>query len=168
MLDIGISFWYNNLCCETLAQSVEHTPFKRRVEGSNPSCLTISSWLNWWHAQKSPKYRAFLLPKSRKFYFDFHRWHWAVLAMCKDLNSQKIRFSSLQRPKYRRISILSAKNSIQSFGLGFSGYHEMWKHWDRVLFCFSQNQMIESLSAICEPFLTALVEGRETNTTESK
>ena len=30
------------LCCtnETLAQSVEHTPFKRRVEGSNPSCLT--------------------------------------------------------------------------------------------------------------------------------
>ena len=40
MLDIGISFWYNNLCCETLAQSVEHTPFKRRVEGSNPSCLT--------------------------------------------------------------------------------------------------------------------------------
>ncbi len=25
---------------ETLAQSVEHTPFKRRVEGSNPSCLT--------------------------------------------------------------------------------------------------------------------------------
>ena len=40
MLDIGISFWYNILCCETLAQSVEHTPFKRRVEGSNPSCLT--------------------------------------------------------------------------------------------------------------------------------
>ena len=25
---------------ETLAQPVEHTPFKRRVEGSNPSCLT--------------------------------------------------------------------------------------------------------------------------------
>ena len=28
------------MCFETLAQSVEHTPFKRRVEGSNPSCLT--------------------------------------------------------------------------------------------------------------------------------
>ena len=40
MLDIALSFWYNNICCETLAQSVEHTPFKRRVEGSNPSCLT--------------------------------------------------------------------------------------------------------------------------------
>jgi len=27
--------------------------------------------------------------------------------------------------KYRQISILSAKNSIQSFGLGFSGFHEI-------------------------------------------
>ena len=31
------------MCFETLAQSVEHTPFKRRVEGSNPSCLTSAS-----------------------------------------------------------------------------------------------------------------------------
>ena len=82
--------------------------------------------------------------------------------MCKDLNSQKSRFSPLQRSKYRQISIFSAKNSIQSFGLGFSGFHEMWKHWDRVLFCFSENQVIENLSAICEPFLTASVAGRET------
>ena len=122
----------------------------------------ISSWLNWWHAQKSPKYRAFLLPKSRKIYFDFHRWHWAVLAMCKDLNSQKCKFNPLQRSKYRQISIFSVKNSTQSFGLGFSGFHEMWKHWNRVLFCFLENQVIENLSAICEPFLTALVAVRET------
>ena len=121
----------------------------------------ISSWLNWWHSQKSPKYRAFLLPKSRKIYFDFHRWHWAVLAMCKDLNSQKSRSSPLQRSKYRQISILSVKNSIQSFGLGFSSFHEMWKHWNRVLFCFSENQLIVNLSAICEPFLTASVTVRE-------
>ena len=47
-------------------------------------------------------------------------------------------------------------------GLGFSGYHEMWKHWDRVLFCFPENQVIENLSAICESFLTASVAGRET------
>ena len=100
---------------------------------------------------KIPKYRAFLLPKSRKIYFDFHRWHWAVLAMCKDLNFQKSRSSPLQRSKYRRISILSPKNSIQSFRLGFSGFHEMWKQWNRVLFCFSGNQMIEKLSAICKP-----------------
>ena len=39
-LDILKIPWYNYICCETLAQSVEHTPFKRRVEGSNPSCLT--------------------------------------------------------------------------------------------------------------------------------
>lgn len=32
--------WILTSICETLAQSVEHTPFKRRVEGSNPSCLT--------------------------------------------------------------------------------------------------------------------------------
>ena len=108
----------------------------------------ILAWLKVWHAGKSPKYRAFLLPKSRKYYFDFHRWHWAVLAMCKDLNSQKCKFSPLQRSKYRQISILSVKNSIQSFGLGFSGYHEMWKHWNRVLFCFPENQVIENLSAI--------------------
>ena len=40
-LDKNIFFCYNYICFETLAQSVEHTPFKRRVEGSNPSCLTI-------------------------------------------------------------------------------------------------------------------------------
>ena len=40
MLDKLKKPWYNNKRCETLAQSVEHTPFKRRVEGSNPSCLT--------------------------------------------------------------------------------------------------------------------------------
>ena len=39
-LDKNIFFCYNYICFETLAQSVEHTPFKRRVEGSNPSCLT--------------------------------------------------------------------------------------------------------------------------------
>ena len=39
-LDINVQIWYNIICCETLAQSVEHTPFKRRVEGSSPSCLT--------------------------------------------------------------------------------------------------------------------------------
>ena len=38
----------------------------------------------------------------------------------------------------------------------------MWKHWDRVLFCFLENQVIENLSAICEPFLTTSVAGRET------
>lgn len=40
-IDFSKFIWYNNICCETLAQPVEHTPFKRRVEGSNPSCLTI-------------------------------------------------------------------------------------------------------------------------------
>ena len=130
--------------------------------GSIPVRRTISSWLNWWHVQKSPKYWAFLLPKSRNFYFDFHRWHWAVLAMCKDLNSQKCKFNPLQRSKYRQISILSVKNSIQSFGLGFSGFHEMWKHRNRALFCFPENQVIENLSAICEPFLTASVVARDT------
>ena len=29
---------------ETLAQLAEHTPFKRRVEGSNPSCLTFEKF----------------------------------------------------------------------------------------------------------------------------
>ena len=122
----------------------------------------------WWHdkiddmPKKARNIGLFLLPKSRKIYFDFHRWHWAVLAMCKDLNSQKCKFNPLQRSKYRQISILSVKNSIQSFGLGFSGFHEMWKHWNRVLFCFYENQVIENLSALCEPFLTALVAVRET------
>ena len=39
---------------ETLAQSVEHTPFKRRVEGSNPSCLTTKESL---YKRNRPKYR---------------------------------------------------------------------------------------------------------------
>ncbi len=53
-------YWYNNICCETLAQSVEHTPFKRRVEGSNPSCLTI---------KKSRRCVTFLLyPDISQFY----------------------------------------------------------------------------------------------------
>ena len=111
---------------------------------------------------KKPEKLGFLLPKSRKIYFDIHRWHWAVLAMCKDLNSQKCKFNPLQRSKYRQISILLAKNSIQSFGLGFSAFHKMWKHWNRVLFCFPKSRVIEYLSAICEPFLTASVAGRET------
>ena len=44
---------YNNIRCEghdtenkkdeTLAQPVEHRPFKAGVEGSNPSCLTENS-----------------------------------------------------------------------------------------------------------------------------
>ena len=42
-LDKASDFCYNYICSETLAQPVEHTPFKRRVEGSNPSCLTSAS-----------------------------------------------------------------------------------------------------------------------------
>ena len=147
--DIIIMLWL--ISHRGIAQLVEQRSPKPRAEGSSPSAPAMMAWQNRWHAQKSPKYRAFLLPKSRKFYFDFHRWHWAVLAMCKDLNSQKSKLNPLQRSKYRQTSIFSAKNSTQSFGLGFSGFHEIWKHWNRVLFCFLENQVIENLSAICEP-----------------
>ncbi len=43
MLDKVFLIWYNNVCCEILAQPVEHTPFKREVEGSNPSYLTSAA-----------------------------------------------------------------------------------------------------------------------------
>ena len=112
--------------------------------------------------QKARNIGLFLLPKSRKIYFDFHRWHWGILGLWLDLNPHKEKFRSEYRSKYRQISIFSAKNSAQSFELGFSGFHEMWKHWNRVLFCFPENQVIEILSAICESFLTALVAVRET------
>lgn len=40
-LDNVFKIWYNiKRCDEILAQPVEHTPFKREVEGSNPSYLT--------------------------------------------------------------------------------------------------------------------------------
>lgn len=40
-LDNESKMWYNKKRCdEILAQPVEHTPFKREVEGSNPSYLT--------------------------------------------------------------------------------------------------------------------------------
>ncbi len=40
-LDKDARMWYNiKRCDEILAQPVEHTPFKREVEGSNPSYLT--------------------------------------------------------------------------------------------------------------------------------
>ena len=111
---------------------------------------------------KKPEISGFLLPKFRKNSWKKEGWHWGILGLWQDLNSHKEKFWSEYRSKYRQISIYSAKNSTQSFGLGFSGFHEMWKHWNRVLFCFPENQVIENLSAICEPFLTALVAGRET------
>ena len=126
------------------------------------SCTDILPWLNRWHGQKSPIIRAFLLSKSLEVSLKNGGWHWGILGLWLDLNPHKEKFWSEYRSKYRQISILFAKNSIQSFGLGFSGFHEMWKHWDRVLFCFSESQLIVNLSAICEPFLTASVAGRET------
>lgn len=39
-LDKMYKICYNYVCCEILAQSVEHTPFKCGVEGSSPSYLT--------------------------------------------------------------------------------------------------------------------------------
>ena len=42
-----------------------------------------------------------------------------------DLNSYKNSFLSYHRSIYRQISVFSKKNSIQSFGLGFSGFHEL-------------------------------------------
>ena len=101
--------------------------------------LAILAWLKVWHAGKSPKYRAFLLPKFRKNSWKNEGWHWGILGLWLDLNPRKEKFWSEYRSKYRQISIYSAKNSTQSFGLGFSGFHEMWKHWNRVLFCFSEN-----------------------------
>ena len=125
------------------------------------SMIHILAWLKVWHAGKSPKYRAFLLPKFRKNSWKNEGWHWGILGLWLDLNPHKEKFWSEYRSKYRQISIFSAKNSIQSFGLGFSGFHEMWKRWIES-FLFSPKQMIECLSAICEPFLTASVAGRET------
>ena len=103
----------------------------------------------------------FCYPNLENFFFDFHRWHWAVLAMCKDLNSQKCKSNPLQRSKYRQISIFSAKNSTQSFGLGFSGFHEMWKRWIESFFILPQTNDRMPIR-ICEPFLTAAVAGRGT------
>ena len=125
------------------------------------SCTDISSWLNVWQCRKSPKYRAFLLPNSEKF---LKKWGMTlgVLRLFRELNPHKGGFGALQRSIYRLISDFSAKNSTQSFGLGFSGFHEMWKRWNRVLFCFSENQLIVNISAICESFSTASAAGRET------
>ena len=119
------------------------------------------AWQNRWHAPKSPVIRAFLLPKSRNISLKNEGWHWGVLRLFRELNPHKGGLWAPQKSKYKQILVLSTKNSIQSFGLGFSGFHEMWKHWNRVLFCFTENQVIENLSAICEPFLTASVTVRE-------
>lgn len=53
-IDFYSFFWYNHKCCETLAQLAEHTPFKRRVEGSNPSCLTNN--LYYYKARRNGLY----------------------------------------------------------------------------------------------------------------
>ena len=119
------------------------------------------AWLKVWHAQKIPKYRFFLLSKSLEVSLKNGGWHWGALRLFRELNPHKGGLWAPQKSKYRQISILSVKNSIQSFGLGFSGFHEMWKHWNRVLFCFPKNHLLVNLSAICEPFLTASVTVRE-------
>ena len=119
--------------------------------GSTPVRRTISSWLNVWQCRKSLKYRAFLLPEFQKSCWKNEGWHCGVLRLFRELNPHKGSFGAFQRSIYRLISDFSAKNSTQSFGLGFSGFHEIWKHWNRVLFCFLGNQVIENLSAICEP-----------------
>ena len=126
------------------------------------SCPDISSWLNVWQCRNSPKYRAFLLPEFQKSYWKNEGWHWGVLRLFRELNPHKGSFGALQSSIYRLISDFSAKNSTQSFGLGFSGFHEMWKLWNRVLLYFSPKYKVESLSAICEPFSTASAAGRET------
>lgn len=94
------------------------------------------AWQNRWHAPKSPVIRAFLLPKSRNISLKNEGWHWGVLRLFRELNPHKGGLWAPQKSKYKQILVLSTKNSIQSFGLGFSGFHEMWKHWDRVLFLF--------------------------------
>ena len=81
-IDFSKFIWYNNICCETLAQPVEHTPFKRRVEGSNPSCLTI---LGQWNrcSSKNPLFIAdFLRLEAKKLrcktvdaFWHFFQWY---------------------------------------------------------------------------------------------
>ena len=51
----------------------------------------------------------------------------------------KVRIKSPPKVEIQANLDFGSKNSIQSFGLGLSGFHEMWKHWNRVLFillCF--------------------------------
>ncbi len=146
---IGRRVWFRSICSQGHA-------------GSSPVIRTMIAIQNVWHCQNSSNFRAVLLSEIWKFSFKNEGWHWAFLPLWWELNPHKRSISPPERSKCRQISILIPKNSIQSFGLGFSGFHEMWKHWNRVLFCFPENQVIEILSAICEPFLTALVAVRET------
>ena len=66
-LDKKVYMCYNYTCFETLAQSVEHTPFKRRVEGSNPSCLTKKMEQFRSVTEKARCFGLFLLSKSSGF-----------------------------------------------------------------------------------------------------
>ena len=92
-----------------------------------------------WHVQKSPNYRAFLLFKSRKFSEKNEGWHWGILAVWQELNPHISNFGVAQMAKYRQIPILWAENSKQSFRLGFSAFHELWKHRIRAfIFCDEQ------------------------------
>ena len=112
-------------------------------------------------SKKARNIGLFCYPNFRKVVEKMRDDIGGVLRLFRELNPHKGSFGALQRSIYRLISDFSAKNSTQSFKLGFSGFHEMWKHWNRVLFCFPENQVIENLSAICEPFLTASVTVRE-------
>ena len=80
----------------------------------------------------------------------------------EDLNCHKGSFYTTHRSKHRQISVFQRKIVHKVSDSVLVVFTKCENTGIESFFCFTENQVIENLSAICEPFLTTSVAGRET------